>query len=239
MVPTAPGTDIQVKPITSAFIDNIFQDTWILALAIKNIPGVVVDKALYQHCVKMVERVQEKLYSAGASDILADEIKFAHCVFLDEAVAAVIRSQAPNTQVKVIPHHPVWMPVAERARLSISGGMTLGERPILGDEVEDANYCMRIEMSTEDAGEVKGWMPHGQLRRDVFELLKTYLGCDYDASLYLTVQVRLLPRPRLGDPDLFSGYNIMLGLRDDNEDQIPQTMRMRVGKLRGRDFDEE
>lgn len=148
-------------------------------------------------------------------------------------------SPAPNTRVKVIPHHPVWMPVAERARLSISGSMTLGERPILGNEVEDANYCMRIEMSTEDAGEVKGWMPHGQLRRDVFELLKTYLGCDYDASLYLTVQVRLLPRPRLGDPDLFSGYNIMLGLRDDNEDQMPQTMRMRVGKLRGRDFDEE
>ncbi len=96
MVPTAPGTDIQVKPITSAFIDNIFQDTWILALAIKNIPGVVVDKALYQHCVKMVERVQEKLYSAGASDILADEIKFAHCVFLDEAVMT-----QPDTDVSV------------------------------------------------------------------------------------------------------------------------------------------
>lgn len=96
VVPTAPGTDIQVKPITSAFIDNIFQDTWILALAIKNIPGVVVDKALYQHCVKMVERVQEKLYSAGASDILADEIKFAHCVFLDEAVMT-----QPDTDVSV------------------------------------------------------------------------------------------------------------------------------------------
>jgi len=31
----------------------------------------------------------------------------------------------------------------------------------------------------------------------------------------------------------------MLGLRDDNEDQMPQTMRMKVGKLRGTDFDEE
>ena len=161
-----------------------------------------------------------------------------HPTHTAEGVAAVIRSQAPNTRVKVIPHHPVWMPVAEPARLSINGGMTLGERPILGDEVGDANYCMRIEMHTEDSDEAKGWMPRGQLRRDVFELLKTYLGCDYDANLHLTVPVRLLPRPRLGDPDLYLGYNIMLGLRNDNEDRMPQTMRMKVGKLRGRNFDD-
>lgn len=40
----------------------------------------------------------------------------------------------------------------------------------------------------------------GQQRKDVFALLKTYLGCDYDASLHLTIPIRLLPRPRLGDP---------------------------------------
>lgn len=156
-----------------------------------------------------------------------------------ESVAAVIRSQAPNTQVKVIPHHPVMMPVAKRARLSMRSKLTLGELPVLGDEISDANYCMRIEMHTEDAQEVKGWMPRGQLRKDVFALLKTYLGCDYDASLYLTLPVRLLPRPSLGDRDLFAGNNVMLGLTDDNENQMPQTMRMKVGKLRGRDFDEE
>lgn len=57
--------------------------------------------------------------------------------------------------------------------------------------------------------------------------------------MHLTIPVRLLPRPRLGDPDLFSGYNVMLGLRDDNEDKMPQTMRMKVGNLRGTDVDEE
>lgn len=45
-----------------------------------------------------------------------------HPTHMTEGVAAVIRSQAPNTQVKVIPHHPVWMPVAESARMSINGG---------------------------------------------------------------------------------------------------------------------
>lgn len=94
-------------------------------------------------------------------------------------------------------------------------------------------------MSIEDADEAKGGMPRGQLRNDVFALIKTYLGCDYDASPHLTIPVRLLPRPGLGDLDLFSEYNIMLGLRDDNENKMPQTMWMKVGKLRGADFDEE
>ncbi len=96
MTLTSSGTDIQAQPITPSFIDIIFQDTWLLALAIRNIPGVVVDKALYQHCEKMVEQVQEKLHSAGASNTFADEIKFAHCVFLDEAVMT-----QPDTDVSV------------------------------------------------------------------------------------------------------------------------------------------
>lgn len=64
-------------------------------------------------------------------------------------------------------------------------------------------------------------MPRGQLRNDVFALIKTYLGCDYDVNPHLTIQVRLLPRPRLDDLNLFSEYNIMLGLWDDNENKMP------------------
>ncbi|MBH2847046.1 hypothetical protein R1Q26_05965 [Klebsiella quasipneumoniae] len=40
------------------------------------------------------------------------------------------------------------------------------------------------------------------------------------------------------DPALFSGYNIMQGLQDDNEERMQQTMRMKIGKLRGTKFDE-
>lgn len=174
-----------------------------------------------------------------ASRLLAILQPMLHPTHTAEGVAAVIRSQAPKTRVEVIPNHPVMMPVEKKARLSLKDPMYLCDNPILGDEIGDVNYCMRIEMHTEDAQEAKGWMPQGQLRRDVFALLKTYLGCDYDASLHLTIPVRLLPRPRLGDPGLFAGYNVMMGLRDDNEDQMPQTMRMKVGKLRGRDFDDE
>lgn len=86
----APSSDTGIKGqanlITSYFIDTLLQDTWLLALAIRNTDGVTVDKALYQHCMDMIEDVQKKLRLAGASDYLADEIKFAQCIFLDEAV---------------------------------------------------------------------------------------------------------------------------------------------------------
>jgi type VI secretion system protein ImpH len=149
-----------------------------------------------------------------------------------DGVAVVIRSQAPNIQVRIMPRCPVDMPISKRARMSIDGRMTLGEHSVLGDSISVANYSIGVELSTEDADEVKGWMPNGKLRKDVFALLRTYLGVDYDLSPHLTLPTCLLPRPRLGDRDLFSGYNIMLGLRDDNEEQMPETIRVRVGRVR-------
>ncbi len=149
-----------------------------------------------------------------------------------EGIAAVIRSQAPNTKVNVFPHHPVRMPVAKRAMLSLRDGMTLDQHPILGDETTVAGYCSRVELSTENSDEAKGWMPGGQLKQDVMALLHTCLGCDYDVRLWLTIPTRLLPVPRLGDPGLFSGYNMMLGLRKDNLGEMPKTTRIKVGRLR-------
>jgi len=86
----------KAKPVTSSFIDKIFQETWLLALAIRNVPGVTVDHALYKKCENMIEQVQKELSAAGATDELASEIQFAHCVFLDEAVMT-----QPDTDVSV------------------------------------------------------------------------------------------------------------------------------------------
>lgn len=75
-------------------------------------------------------------------------------------------------------------------------------------------------------------VPDGQLKQDVMEVLRTYLGCDYYLRFWLTLPTRLLPRPRLGDAGLFNGYSMMLGLREDNLDEVPESTRIRVGRLR-------
>lgn len=100
--------------ITANTLDTLMQDTWLLALSIRNISGVTVDKALYHHCLDMIEAVQVKLRNAGASEHLTDEIKFAHCVFLDEAVMT-----QPDTDVSV------WYsetPLQGRFLWSLQGG---------------------------------------------------------------------------------------------------------------------
>ena len=167
-----------------------------------------------------------------SSRLLAILPSLLHPTHTAEGIAAVIRSQAPNTGVKVFPHHPVRMPVTQRARLSLQDGITLAQRPIPGDETTVAGYCSRVELSTDDPDEAKGWMPDGQLKQDVMALLRTSLGCDYDVRLWLTIPARLLPVPRLGYPGLFSGYNVIPGLRDDNPDQMSKTVRIKLGRLR-------
>jgi len=150
----------------------------------------------------------------------------------EEGIASVIRSQAPNTQVVVKPHKVTQMPVGKRARFSISDRQRLGDHLVLGSMMSDANYCIGLEMFTEDANEAKGWLPGGQLREDVFSLLRVYLGCDYDASLELTIPMRLAPVPRLGDRSLLMGYNVVLGLREDNLGEMAERVTMKVGRVR-------
>lgn len=67
---------------------------------------------------------------------------------------------------------------------------------------------------------------------DVFTLLRVYLGCDYDASLKLTIPIELAPLPRLGDRSLLMGYNIVMGLRGDNLDEMPEKVTMEQGRIR-------
>jgi type VI secretion system protein ImpH len=149
-----------------------------------------------------------------------------------EGIASVINTQAPNTQVTIKPHKVTRMPAGQQARFSLSALQTLGDHLVLGSHTDDANYCIGVEMFTEDPEEAKGWLPGGQLREDVFTLLRVYLGCDYDASLTLTIPMKLAPLPRLGDPALMAGYNVVLGLREDNLEQMPAEVKMRLGRIR-------
>jgi type VI secretion system protein ImpH len=100
--------------------------------------------------------------------------------------------------------------------------------------MSDANYFIGVEMFTEDANEAKGWLPGGQLREDVFTLLRVYLGCDYDASFELTIPMRLAPVPRLGEWSLLMGYNVVLGLREDNLGEMAERVTMWMGRVRER-----
>lgn len=75
-----------VSDITASTLDTLMQDTWLLALSVRNGQSITVDDALYQRCFNMIQQVQGQLSTAGATVSLCEEIKFAHCVFLDELI---------------------------------------------------------------------------------------------------------------------------------------------------------
>ncbi len=149
-----------------------------------------------------------------------------------EGIVSVINTQAPNTQVTVKPHRVTLMPAGKPAKFAFSAPQRLGDHLVLGSHTAEANYCIAVEMSTDDPQEARGWLPGGQLRADVFALLRVYLGCDYDASLQLIIPVKLVPLPRLGDGSLLSGYNVVLGLRENNLDEMPKEVTMNLGRIR-------
>lgn len=85
MVPTTSSA----YNIKASTLDTLMQDTWLLALSVRNGQSITIDDALYQRCFSMVQQVQDKLSTAGAAASLREEIKFAHCVFLDELIMTI------------------------------------------------------------------------------------------------------------------------------------------------------
>ena len=61
----------------------------------------------------------------------------------------------------------------------------------------------------------------------------------YDASLKLTIPIELAPLPRLGDRSLLMGYNVVMGLREDNRDQMPKEVTMKLGRIRDKKMDKK
>ncbi|MDR3433878.1 MAG: type VI secretion system baseplate subunit TssG [Rouxiella aceris] len=149
-----------------------------------------------------------------------------------EGIAGVIGTQAPATRVTVDPHLPVPIPVREAAKLSVNSRVTLGDGPVIGQITYINHRCIGVTLYTEDTQEAKGWLPGGQLREDVFALLRVYLGNKYDARLQLTLPIDLVPLPRIDNKSVQLGYNAILGLRADNRQQMPSKITLNLGRLK-------
>jgi type VI secretion system protein ImpK len=102
-------------------LDELLQQTWLLAFAIRNGKLTIADEAIYQQCLDHIQQVQDTLLKKyNASDFFRDEIKFAQCVFIDEAVM-----NTPEVD------STVWYrkdPIQARLLHSIDGGEHFYER---------------------------------------------------------------------------------------------------------------
>jgi len=151
-----------------------------------------------------------------------------------EGISALVKLLAPRTQVRVTPHWPRRVPLAQPASLSRANPVSLSQGTPLGAMGADANSQVRLELITEDLVEAQGWLPGRQLHTDLLVLLRVYLGWRCNAKLALTLPVKCLPRPVLGGTPVRLGLTGVLGLDPDNPHCFGQPcITVNLGRYQG------
>ncbi|WP_420233586.1 type VI secretion system baseplate subunit TssG [Pseudomonas sp. ABY48] len=132
-----------------------------------------------------------------------------------EGIDALVKLLAPNTQVRIAPHRPQKITLAHPASLCPNRPVSLSEGTPLGTVGQDVNSQLRLTLFTEHAQEANKWLPGGELHSDLLVLLRVYLGWRCNATLQLTLAVRSLPAPVLGQVPIRLGMTGVLGLGSD------------------------
>ena len=151
-----------------------------------------------------------------------------------EGITALVKLLAPNTQAQVTPHWPQKIALEHPASLSRQRPVSLSQGTPLGSVGLDANSQLRLTLYTEDTQEAIGWLPGGELYSDLLVLLRVYLGWRCTAKLQLSLPVRSLPAPVLGQAPIRLGMTGVLGLGSDAW-QVAEhdTLTINLGRYQG------
>jgi type VI secretion system protein ImpH len=151
-----------------------------------------------------------------------------------EGITALVKLLAPNTVAKITPHWPQKVTLKHPASLSIERPVSLAQGMPLGAVGRDANSQLQLGLFTDDTDEGRGWLPGGQLHEDLLVLLRVYLGWRCTASLQLSLPVRCLPLPALGDASVLLGMTAVLGLGGDAWHVADRdTITLHLGRYQG------
>lgn len=151
-----------------------------------------------------------------------------------DGITALVRLLAPDTTVMVRGHWPRKVLLAHPAGLPAAPTVMLGQGAVLGGVGVDANSQLHLALFTEAAQEAQGWLPGGQLHRDLLVLLQVYLGWRCTAKLQLNLPLRLMPAALLGDSRLKLGLTAVLGWAEVADCAAASTrLRLELGRYQG------
>ena len=147
-----------------------------------------------------------------------------------QGITALVTLLAPNTQARVTAHWPQKIALARPASLCKRHPVSLSQGTLLGSVGHDANSQLRLTLATQDLQEASGWLPGNPLHRDLLVLLRVYLGWRCTAKLQLSLPVRSLPVPLLGQAPIRLGMTGVLGLDEAAEHD---TLTINLGRYQG------
>lgn len=144
-----------------------------------------------------------------------------------EGIRALVKLLAPSTEVRVTPHWPLKVALAQPAGLCRQHPVRLGQGTPLGSVGHDANSQVLLTLATADPQEARGWLPGATLHADLLVLLRVYLGWRCTARLQLSLAPHLLPAPLLGKAGVLLGMTAVLGSTD------PAPVTINLGRYHG------
>lgn len=110
-----------------------------------------------------------------------------------EGLTSLVSLLAPDTRAQVWHHDRRRVPLKQTLAVSVRQPVSLKGRPVMGAYATDVNSQVLLSLSTNNASEVQGWLPGGDLHTDLMALLHVYLGGRLDVRLQLCVKRCLLP----------------------------------------------
>lgn len=114
-----------------------------------------------------------------------------------EGMAALVQLLAPDTRADVYHNDLCRIPLKRPVTMSTRQPVSLKHRPVMGAQGTDVNGQVLLQLVTDNPDEAHGWLPGGELYRDLMALLHVYLGSHLDVRLQLCVARHLLPDAQL------------------------------------------
>lgn len=150
-----------------------------------------------------------------------------------EGITALVSLLAPTTRVHITPHWPRKVLLARPAGLKAGTPARLSQGVPLGAVATDGNSELLLALYTEDLDEARGWLPGGQLHRDLLVLLRVYLGWRCTARLRLSLPLASLPSPALGAAPLLLGMTSVLLPRGEAATLEQRRITIHLGRYQG------
>lgn len=144
-----------------------------------------------------------------------------------DGLTCIVRHLLSGAAVTVVEFYPKWVSLDSEARLSIHNALALdGGSVPLGKRIRDSNHHVKMIIRPKTFRDAMSILPRRQNHRDLFMLLKIYLGYKLDADIFLELQKEWFTPPVLNPENSpILGMTTALGAQAN-------TRRIKIGSVR-------
>jgi type VI secretion system protein ImpH len=93
--------------------------------------------------------------------------------------------------------HWLRLPRAQRSRLAVPGGTTLGRDAVIGQQVWDRQHKFRVHLGPLTLSQYESFLPGGDNIRKLVDWVRNYFGFEFQWDVQLGLQSKQVPTTRL------------------------------------------